>query len=425
MQRLTLVSSAIAAALVAPFGAAASPFRTTRRAAAVIPGYGFTGCYTEGSHGRALSGSAFFDDLMTAEKCATACSGFKYFGLEYGRECYCGNTINEGSQETALAECSFACPGNSAQECGAGGRLSLYTRSDEVTPPTLPSTYRSLGCHTELSSGRALGAKTYIAPDMTVQKCADTCLAAGFGVFGLEYYTECYCGRALDPRSVAAPESECSFPCGGNPSEKCGGDWRINVYEFSADASAPTSTASTPEPTEMPAPVGWFNEGCYTEATGKRALSDVAFYDDAMTVEKCANVCSSYGWFGVEYGRECYCGNALNDGSVPAPDAECNVPCPGKLTETCGAGNRLNVYSKDECSDEDDDVPTTTTSAPESTITDAPEPSTTTSAPPTTTTDVDDDDEDCSDEEDDDVPTATITAAPTTTSVTEPETTTI
>jgi hypothetical protein len=51
-------------------------------------------------------------------------------------------------------------------------------------------------------------------------------------------------------------------------------------------------------------PTTYTSEGCYTEAKGIRALSDIAYYDDAMTVEKCAAACAGYTWFGVEYGRE-------------------------------------------------------------------------------------------------------------------------
>ncbi|KAM7197259.1 WSC domain containing protein [Rhypophila sp. PSN 637] len=392
MQRFTLVSYIVASALVAPLGVSASPLTLlTRRDPAVISGYEYTGCYTEAHNGRALTGSAFFDDQLTAEKCAVACSGFKYFGLEYGRECYCGDSINQGSIETAAEECSFSCPGNAAQTCGAGGRLTLYTRNFDASAPTLPSTYRALGCHSEPTGGRALSAKVTRADDMTIQKCADICRASNFPVFGLEYYTECYCGNGLAPGSAPAPETECSFPCAGNSNELCGGDWRINVFEFSTDTTAPTSTApSTPTPT--PSLDGWVSEGCYTEANGQRALSDVSFYNDAMTLEKCATVCDGYAWFGVEYGRECYCGNTLNEGSVPAAAAECNFPCPGKLSQTCGAGNRLNLYSADseECED-DDDIATssttvpTSTSAPGTTTTSSPA-ETTTSALSTTTT---------------------------------------
>jgi hypothetical protein len=50
---------------------------------------------------------------------------------------------------------------------------------------------------------------------------------------------------------------------------------------------------------------GYVDRGCYTEATTGRALSDNAYYDNGMTVEKCAAACGAYNWFGVEYGSEC------------------------------------------------------------------------------------------------------------------------
>lgn len=47
----------------------------------------FVGCITEGVGVRALSGDTYSDDDMTLESCASFCSGFNYFGTEYGREC--------------------------------------------------------------------------------------------------------------------------------------------------------------------------------------------------------------------------------------------------------------------------------------------------------------------------------------------------
>lgn len=84
MQRFTLFSTL----LLAGFGADASPLVPVvqRRAPVEIQGYNYQGCFTEATNMRALSGSAFFDDRMTIQKCATACSDFKYFGVEYGRE---------------------------------------------------------------------------------------------------------------------------------------------------------------------------------------------------------------------------------------------------------------------------------------------------------------------------------------------------
>lgn len=47
----------------------------------------FQGCWTEGTNVRALAGSTFANDSMTLESCASFCSAFKIFGVEYGREC--------------------------------------------------------------------------------------------------------------------------------------------------------------------------------------------------------------------------------------------------------------------------------------------------------------------------------------------------
>ncbi len=40
---------------------------------------------------------------------------------------YCGNTINAGSVEAPVTECSMVCGGNSFDYCGAGNRLQLYS----------------------------------------------------------------------------------------------------------------------------------------------------------------------------------------------------------------------------------------------------------------------------------------------------------
>jgi len=58
--------------------------------------------------------------------CATDCAGFKYWGVEYGGECYCGNSFNTGSVVAQASDCSFTCPGAPLEYCGAGNRLSAY-----------------------------------------------------------------------------------------------------------------------------------------------------------------------------------------------------------------------------------------------------------------------------------------------------------
>lgn len=51
---------------------------------------------------------------MTIDRCVDACaaSGFKLAGLEYGSECYCGNTL-QGENVPVLDErCDIPCVGS-------------------------------------------------------------------------------------------------------------------------------------------------------------------------------------------------------------------------------------------------------------------------------------------------------------------------
>ncbi|CZR50423.1 uncharacterized protein PAC_00295 [Phialocephala subalpina] len=310
------------------------------RADAVIPGYTDEGCYTEATNMRALTGGTYFDDLMTVEKCAAACSGYTWFGVEYGRECYCGDTINTGSVPAPSTDCNFQCPGDATENCGAGNRLNMYSKASTAPATETLTTYSTLGCYTEATTGRALVGLSQADNTMTVEQCASIC--SGFTTFGVEWYRECYCGNTLMPGSVPAPSTDCKYACDGNSSEICGGDWRLNVYQFNivTNTVSATATASTAAST----PTAYAFIDCYTEATNMRALSLSSYYDDAMTVEKCAAHCAAYTYFGVEYSRECYCGNSINSGSVPAPIGDCSFPCLGNGAEQCGGSNRLDLY---------------------------------------------------------------------------------
>ncbi len=70
---------------------------------------------------------------MTAVKCAANCEGYKYFGTQWSRECYCGNVAPP--LEAAASECNMACSGDASQICGAGMRLSVYGPVRTATPP--------------------------------------------------------------------------------------------------------------------------------------------------------------------------------------------------------------------------------------------------------------------------------------------------
>ena len=95
----------------------------------VAGGWSFEGCRTEATGVRALSAGAWASGSMTLESCASFCQGHRYFGTEYGVECYCGDTFESGSVAALLDDCSMTCAGNRSEFCGAGNRLSVYTSS--------------------------------------------------------------------------------------------------------------------------------------------------------------------------------------------------------------------------------------------------------------------------------------------------------
>lgn len=320
-----------------------APVTPTHRA--TVGGYTHVSCWTEGVGVRALAGISFANDTMTLEKCADYCKAYVYWGTEYGRECYCGNSLDKTSSAAALADCNMVCGGEPSAYCGAGNRLELYsTTSAPVTPtptatlihkPTV-SPYTLIGCWTEGNGVRALGQASTISDAMTNEACAAYCKT--YKYFGTEYGSECYCGSYLADSSKTAPLEECNMACSGDKYQYCGASSRLELYQN------PNITTGNPE---QPAAVGDYTlVGCQTEGNNTRALAGSMVAQDNMTNEVCAAWCKEYQYFGTEYGRECYCGNTLDPSSTVAPATECRILCAGSPVEYCGAGNRLSVYKK-------------------------------------------------------------------------------
>jgi LysM repeat protein len=110
-----------------------------------ISGFVYTSCNTDNNLGaRALNALSTSSDTMTVAMCATFCSGYTYMGLEYGRECYCGNALMSGSTSTTDGRCSMVCDGNSTQICGGPYGLSLYTLSANAGSSQVLSSSNSL-----------------------------------------------------------------------------------------------------------------------------------------------------------------------------------------------------------------------------------------------------------------------------------------
>ncbi|KAF5353807.1 hypothetical protein D9758_010585 [Tetrapyrgos nigripes] len=99
-------------------------------------------------------------------------------------------------------------------------------------------------------------------------------------------------------------------------------------------------------PTHLPG--NWTSLGCFTDLVNGRTLTGPTFTSSTnMTAENCINFCDSqeFVFAGTEFGQECYCGNALQNGGTNTTASQCNVACTGNRNELCGAGGRLNIFS--------------------------------------------------------------------------------
>ncbi|MCJ1476788.1 hypothetical protein MMC13_005457 [Lambiella insularis] len=195
-----------------------------------------------------------------------------------------------------------------------------------------------LGCANE-TTPRALSSASYASlKAMTLESCQAYCSQNNYGLAGLEYSSQCYCGNALQSYS-AVGFTGCNMACSGNSSELCGGSNRLSVYNL---------TTYVP-PTTAKAVGSYVSQGCYKEATNGRLLGGPSFTNTTgMTVELCVNFCQaaspSQAYAGVEYGQECYCASSLPSTTIATSVSSCNTLCKGNNKEFCGASSLLNVY---------------------------------------------------------------------------------
>lgn len=356
--------------------------------------WSYLGCAKDSGSSRALSGPRYGDSAMSIEKCQAYCigNGYPIAGLEYGRECWCGNSVSASNPIQSPATCAtiaqMVCAGNSTEYCGAPNLITMWnntaftstqpatptnTASGTIAPSTpRPSTSTTtssvpvntptagvttiasgaalyVGCYTEVS-GRALPSLQLVnTTSMTNELCASYCMSRNYALFGTEYSSECYCASSLASGSTFQPQSDCSAPCKGDPSQRCGGASRLSLW----------NNTNYIAPRNPPTPNNQFSYvGCFTEGKGARALGASAKFPafaktDAtgMTVEMCSSICfnKGYAWMGVEYGQECYCNQdgPINSAVVaPGGERECRMLCKGDGTEFCGGPSRLNVYRK-------------------------------------------------------------------------------
>ncbi|KAJ6514787.1 glyoxal oxidase N-terminus-domain-containing protein [Mycena vulgaris] len=147
--------------------------------------WAYVGCFVDGATGRVLT-TEMIDDNLTMESCVATCDAqnFTIAGGEFSTQCFCGNELIEGATPAAESNCNMACGGNSTyvddffdipkltkqkqtvkRHCGAGGRLSLYSTTSNITilpvpvvqNSSIPGSWSYQGCLAEPNGARVFG----------------------------------------------------------------------------------------------------------------------------------------------------------------------------------------------------------------------------------------------------------------------------
>ncbi len=139
------------------------------------------------------------------------------------------------------------------------------------------------------------------------------------------------------------------MPCGGDPAQICGAHLRLSLYRKDILRTIPRANGT----------LSWSRWiGCYHDPddlySASLVLAGTGIEDDAMTLERCEAFCAlsgtramerAYTYWGVEFGRACYCADAIARGSVLVGDHECaQTECAGSREEKCGGHQRLAVF---------------------------------------------------------------------------------
>nr|AAS46752.1 beta-1,3 exoglucanase precursor-like protein [Pleurotus djamor] len=107
----------------------------------------YSGCFVDSVENRALERPMPIASGVTAQSCTAACkdAGFKFAGLEFGAECFCGNDLD--SSKVNENQCQTACAADTKQFCGGPDRLTVFTDTSRPTPPKGPGGPKPHGHH--------------------------------------------------------------------------------------------------------------------------------------------------------------------------------------------------------------------------------------------------------------------------------------
>lgn len=303
---------------------------------------GYLGCFKDTSQ-RDLPSAFVSRGTMNVGQCKSHCQkgGFRFAGVQYGRQCFCGNTHGRYGR-VPEHKCNMRCAGNRNQTCGGSWHNNIYRIGRAAPPPPPPpppsapppTTGRGyIGCFKDKPK-RDLPSAFISRGTMNVRQCRVHCRQSGFRFAGVQFARQCFCGNAYG-RYGRAPERKCNMSCAGNRGQKCGGSWHNTIYKTGRKGFTP--------PYRPPAGQSGF-VGCYKDKP-RRDLPYAFVSRRTMSVGQCKAHCRAKGYrfAGAQFSKQCFCGNSYGRYGK-APYRECNMSCSGDVRQKCGGSWRNSVY---------------------------------------------------------------------------------
>ncbi|CAO2650697.1 Nn.00g019890.m01.CDS01 [Neocucurbitaria sp. VM-36] len=110
-------------------------------------------------------------------------------------------------------------------------------------------------------------------------------------------------------------------------------------------SSATTASSTTPTPTTKPSPSSWKPLGCWpVGAADFFSLEKRVSVIPNNTPAKCQDACykvanTNYRFAGMAAGSQCWCSDFVRNDMSANGTTDCNIPCAGETTKTCGGAN--------------------------------------------------------------------------------------
>jgi len=197
----------------------------------------YVGCFVDdGSRDLgSMRGGTNDGSTNTFALCRAECAGSQYMSLQYGGECFCADSIQNGDQYDRVDddECNSNCAGGASNSfnCGGTWRQAIYEIGEQSQ-----GAKEYIGCFVDDGS-RDLGGMVGSTSDSstnTFENCRAACGDSNF--MSLQYGGECFCSDSYGngDQYSEVDRSECNRdvdPCSSN-SFNCGGTWRQAIYDI-------------------------------------------------------------------------------------------------------------------------------------------------------------------------------------------------